>query len=216
MSDKTAEGNGILIRQQLTVRQLEGAHRPPSLHHDDQDLRPQRLGPAWTQARILYAPLPAGDAGEQHSDMSQDSAAQPPDAVGPTRSIGEALLALLSGSLLLPMLQGMATQLGEDLYAWVRRSLPSKEAQAAEEHLLEDGQVALVDDVRRVIFQLPADLTDREAVAILGLKLPTDGDAWLLVKKDYARRAWMIVPTDGPPTRSIDATREEPPGASAE
>ncbi|MEU6667984.1 hypothetical protein [Streptomyces sp. NPDC046727] len=147
--------------------------------------------------------------------MAEESPSQPADAAGPTRSAGDVLLAFLEGSVMLPLLGGMAKKAGEDLYEWVRRILSGKKARTAEEHLLDDGQVALVDTVRRVVFQLPADLTDREAVAILQLRLPTDSDAWLLVRKDYARRVWVIEPTDGPPARAIDTTAEQPPAAGA-
>ncbi len=111
----------------------------------------------------------------------------------------------------LPLLEGMAGKVGEDLYAWLRRILPGGKAKTAEEKLLDDGQVVLVDTVRRVIFQLPADLTAAQATAILNLRLPIDDDAWLLVRKDYARGAWVIEPVADPPTGSIEATTDDLP-----
>lgn len=164
---------------------------------------------------MQYGAVVPGGAGGQHDGMAEESPSQPDRAAGPTRSFGDLLRVILEGSVLLPLLAGMAGKAGEDLYAWVRASLSGKKARAAEEHLLDEGQVALVDTVRRVIFQLPADLTDREAVAILQLRLPTESDAWLLVRKDYSRRVWVIEPTDGPPARGIDTTAEEPPAAGS-
>jgi hypothetical protein len=137
--------------------------------------------------------------------MTHESATQPTGAAGPTRSVGALVITFLAGSVLLPVLQGMAGRAGENLYAWVRRILPGGRSGAAEERLLNDGQIDLVDTTRRMIFQLPADLSDREAAAILHLRLPTSGDAWLLVRKDYARRIWVIETADGdPPPASAD------------
>jgi hypothetical protein len=149
-----------------------------------------------------------GAAG-QYGPMTHESAAQPAGVAGPTRSIGELVLTFMAGSVLLPVLQGMAGKAGEDLYGWVRRILPGKRAEAAEEQLVSEGQIALVDRARRMVFELPADLSGREAAAILNLRLPTADDAWLLVKKDYARRVWVIEPVDGPPSAGVDAAPDD-------
>lgn len=136
--------------------------------------------------------------------MTVETAAESADGAGPTRSVGMLLGTLLAGSVLLPTLQQLAAKAGEDLYGWLRHSLPGRQARAAEERLLNDGQVALVDPARRVVFQLPADLSEREAAVILRLRLPaTDPDTWLLVRKDYARRVWVIETTAGPPEHGV-------------
>ncbi|MDT0485378.1 MULTISPECIES: hypothetical protein [Streptomyces] len=143
--------------------------------------------------------------------MTQESAARPAGVAGPTRSIEALVMTFMAGSVLLPVLQGMAGKVGEDLYGWVRRILPGKRAEAAEEQLMSDGQIALVDRARRMIFELPADLSGREAAAILNLRLPTADDAWLLVKKDYARHVWVIETVDSPPAASVDAAPDDSP-----
>ena len=111
----------------------------------------------------------------------------------------------MGGSVLLPLLQGVTGRAGEDIYGWVRGLFPGRKAEEVEERLTEEGQICVVDSVRRLVFELPADLTDRETAAILSLRLPSDADTWLLVRKDYARRIWVIEPTNAPPERSVEA-----------
>ncbi|MFF8387299.1 hypothetical protein ACF053_27160 [Streptomyces kanasensis] len=137
--------------------------------------------------------------------MAQHSAQRPPGEAGTTRSVGELLLTFMAGSVLLPLLQGVTGRAGEDIYSWARGFFPRRKAGEVEERLTEEGQICLVDSVRRLVFELPADLTDRETAAILSLRLPSDANTWLLVRKDYARRIWVIEPTDAPPERSVEA-----------
>ncbi|WP_030343196.1 hypothetical protein [Streptomyces sp. NRRL S-1022] len=137
--------------------------------------------------------------------MAQHSAQRPTGEAGTTRSVGELLLTFMAGSVLLPLLQGVTGKAGEDIYSWVRGLFPGRKAEEIEERLTEEGQICVVDSVRRLVFELPADLTARETAAILSLRLPSDTDTWLLVRKDYARRIWVIEPTDAPPERSVEA-----------
>ncbi|MFF9623993.1 hypothetical protein [Streptomyces griseosporeus] len=149
--------------------------------------------------------------------MAQHFAQQPTGEAGPTRSVGELLLTFMAGSVLLPLLQGVTGRAGEDIYSWVRGLFPGRKAGEVEERLTEEGQICLIDSVRRLVFELPADLTDRETAAILSLRLPSDANTWLLVRKDYARRIWVIEPTDAPPERSVEAaaTDAAPDGSGA-
>ncbi|MFE1292759.1 hypothetical protein [Streptomyces sp. NPDC058751] len=137
--------------------------------------------------------------------MAQHSAQRPTGEAETTRSVGELLLTFMAGSVLLPLLQGVTGKAGEDIYSWMRGLFSGRKAEEVEERLTEEGQICVVDSVRRLVFELPADLTDRETAAILSLRLPSDADTWLLVRKDYARRIWVIEPTDAPPERSVEA-----------
>lgn len=147
--------------------------------------------------------------------MAQHSAHRPTGEAGPTRSVGELLLTFMAGSVLLPLLQGVTGRAGEDIYSWVRGLFPGRKAEELEERLTEEGQICVVDSVRRLVFELPADLSDRETAAILSLRLPSDSDTWLLVRKDYARRIWVIEPTDAPSEHSVEAaaTDDAPDGS---
>ncbi|MEU9314720.1 hypothetical protein [Streptomyces sp. NPDC048295] len=132
-----------------------------------------------------------------------------------TRSVGELLVSFMAGSIFLPFFQGVVSKASEDIYVWLHSALPRKRAAAAEDELVSSGQITVVDPVRRLAFELPADIEGREASAILSLRIPTASDTWLLVRKDYSRRLWVIVPIDGPPAGSVEVgpttpVREDP------
>jgi len=119
------------------------------------------------------------------------------------RGAGDLLLGALVGSALLPFIQAIARNAGDDVYAKIRELLSRRVQSRASSELEESGAVTLVDPERRVVLRLPSRLSPEQAVTIANVTL-SGRNSWYLVSWDEQVKAWRVHLLPEPPAYGLD------------
>lgn len=107
------------------------------------------------------------------------------------RGTTELILGALAGSALLPFIQSVATQAGQDVYQLIRDRLSRDGRRRAKAEIRESGTVTLTARDARVLLKLPHRLTPTMATRLESLRLPVDR-GWVQVAWDHQRERWVV------------------------
>jgi hypothetical protein len=141
----------------------------------------------------------------QTRDMSSQPIGDAPlPGTGGERSVGEFLLAALSGSALAPFVQAVATKTGEDVYGKIRGLLDRRRRRGPEP---EPGKpITLADSARTIVLELPPTLTANDARKLAAVHVPpTAAGRWLLVRHDPVSMTWEAVVIGAPPAAAVES-----------
>jgi hypothetical protein len=136
-------------------------------------------------------------------DAETAEAVVPRPGSGGDRLYGELLLAAVTGSVLAPFVQAIATKLGEDVHGKLKALLARRSRERAE-HV--PGQpITLADPQRAIVIQLPASLTTTEAAGLAEVRLPERAQAgWVYVRYDPRNGTWQATVVPQPPAGAIE------------
>jgi hypothetical protein len=132
-------------------------------------------------------PRPSDDVPTSHSDAD--------------RGVGEVLLAMLTGTVLAPFVQAVATKVGEDVYGKIKQLLGRHRVVPP----AEGSPITLADPAKAIVLELPATLDAKDAYGLSAVRVPSvPAGQWLLIRYDAAARTWTAVAVPAPPTGAIE------------
>lgn len=120
--------------------------------------------------------------------------------LGAARGVAELLIGALAGSTVLPFIEAIVSNAGQDVYDKIRGRLSRRGRTQVEREIHEGGTVTLVAEDARVVLQMPANLGANDAARLGRLRAPSDRSGWYMVYWDEAQGVWVVTAHFGPVT----------------